>query len=365
MTITSVGTIKRLLILFLVIAGLYFGRDFFIPITLGAVFATVFLPVCKWLEGKRVPRWIACLLCIFILLLVMAGIAGLLSWQVSELASQAAQIKERFLTMVSEVQQLIYSKLGISTGEQKAILKEQQSNVTQGMVGAAGATLFVLGGLILTMVYIFLLLYYRQHIKSFMLKLATVEQRPETEKVIFSAANVSQQYLVGLFKMIACLWVMYSIGFTIVGVKNAVFFAILCGLLEIVPFVGNITGTAITVLFSVTQGADMGMVAGIVVTYGVVQFIQGWVLEPLIIGPQVKINPMATILALVIGELIWGIPGIVLSIPLTGMLKIVCDHVEPLKPYGFLIGEAGEKKKENKWMEKIKEWFKNKFKRNN
>jgi predicted PurR-regulated permease PerM len=67
--------------------------------------------------------------------------------------------------------------------------------------------------------------------------------------------------------------------------------------------------------------------------------VHGWVLEPLILGHQVKINPLFTIIALIIGDLLWGIPGIILAIPLTAIFKIICDHIEPLKPYGFLIGE--------------------------
>ena len=143
--------------------------------------------------------------------------------------------------------------------------------------------------------------------------------------------------------MIFLLWIMYGIGFSVLGVQNAIVFAVLCGLLEIVPFIGNITGTTITVLAAAIHGANIKVLIGIVVTYGIVQFIQGWLLEPLILGPQVKINPMFTIIALVFGQIIWGIPGIILAIPITAMLKIVCDHVEALKPYGFLIGEIGRR----------------------
>jgi predicted PurR-regulated permease PerM len=91
-----------------------------------------------------------------------------------------------------------------------------------------------------------------------------------------------------------------------------------------------------------------------------VQFIQGWILEPLILGPQVKINSLFTIIALVLGELLWGIPGIILAIPLTAMLKIVCDHIESLKPYGFLIGEIETTKNEIVFVEKIKKLIKSK-----
>ena len=164
------------------------------------------------------------------------------------------------------------------------------------------------------------------------------------EHLIYQATSISQHYLFGLSKMIVCLWIMYGIGFSILGVPNAIFFAILCGLLEIVPFIGNLTGTTLTILVAYVNGANLPMLGGIVIVYGVVQFIQGWVLEPLILGAQVKINPLFTIIALVLGELVWGIPGIILAIPLTAIFKIICDHIEALKPYGFLIGEIENKK---------------------
>ena len=88
-----------------------------------------------------------------------------------------------------------------------------------------------------------------------------------------------------------------------------------------------------------------------------IQFIQGWVLEPLILGPQVKINPLFTIIALVVGELVWGISGIFLAIPLTAMIKIVCDHIEPLKPYGFLIGEVEDNSTKISFINNLKSWL--------
>jgi predicted PurR-regulated permease PerM len=217
-----------------------------------------------------------------------------------------------------------------------------------------GSFTYLFTNLILVLVYVFFLLYYRGHVKAFLLKLTTPVQRDEMEQVIYRATYISQQYLLGLSKMIVCLWIMYGIGFSIIGVKNALFFAVLCGLFEIVPFIGNITGTTLTVLVSALHGANLAMLGGIVLTYGVVQFIQGWVLEPLILGAQVKINPLFTIIVLVLGELVWGIPGIILAIPLTAIFKIICDHIEPLKPYGFLIGELETGKKELGFIKTIK-----------
>jgi predicted PurR-regulated permease PerM len=194
-------------------------------------------------------------------------------------------------------------------------------------------------------------MYFRERIKGFIVRLVPADQRNNTLATIRQAQQVSQKYLSGLSLMIVSLWVMYSIGFSIAGVRNAIFFAILCGLLEIVPFVGNLTGTALTVAMSLIQGGDMNLVIGILVTYGLVQFIQSYLLEPLVVGAEVSINPLATIVGLVAGELLWGIPGMILAIPLLGISRIICDHVPVLQPYAYLIGE--DKKKDPGWKKKI------------
>jgi predicted PurR-regulated permease PerM len=94
----------------------------------------------------------------------------------------------------------------------------------------------------------------------------------------------------------------------------------------------------------VVQGGGTGMIFGVLITYATVQFFQTYILEPLVVGAEVNINPLFTIIVLVAGELVWGIPGMVLAIPLLGIVKIICDHIEPLKPYGFLIGQEKKKK---------------------
>ncbi len=358
MTATTSTIIKKILVLFLVFAGLYFAKEFLMPLAIGGVLATLFLPFSKWLESKKVPKGLAVLICLIVLLLSITGIGILLGWQIAELTNDFELIKLRTVEKIDRIQQFILFHFGISTANQTLAIKEQQPFFTNIIKSIAGSLSVVFTNFILILVYIFCMLYYRSHIKNFFIRLSESSQRKEMELVVSSAAKVSQQYLFGLTKMIVCLWIMYGIGFTLLGVKNALFFAILCGLLEIVPFIGNITGTTLTILVAAVNGASIPMLAGIAATYAVVQLIQGWILEPLIVGPQVKINPFTTILALVIGELVWGISGIFIAIPLIAMFKIVCDHVESLKPYGFLIGEIERIKKEPVLIKKIKKTVK-------
>jgi predicted PurR-regulated permease PerM len=357
MTTSVSSVIKKLLLVILVVVGLYYAKEFLMPLCVGGVLATLFLPFCHWMEKNKLPKGLAVIVCFLTLLLVIGGFITLLSWKISELIDDIALIKQKTVEACHYVQNYIFNHLDITIAEQTEIIKEEKPSYTTIMQTVAGSLVYLVTNFILVMVYFVFLLYYRNHFKNFCLKWVGLSQRSEMEKMIYNTSNISQQYLVGLSKMIVCLWIMYSIGFSVVGVENAFFFAILCGLLEIIPFVGNITGTILTILVTAIHGASFQILGGIVVVYGTVQFIQGWVLEPLILGPQVKINSLFTIIALVLGELIWGIPGIILAIPLTAMFKIICDHIEPLKPYGFLIGETQSEKTGEGFMVKFKRGF--------
>lgn len=347
MKFSLISSIKKLLFLFLLVTGLFYAKEFLIPLTIGGVMATLFLPLCKWLETKTIPRFIAVLICVVVLLTGIVSIFSLLAWQISELGNDLNLIKQKAIHTLESTQLFIFDKLGVSVLKQSQIIKSEQPSVSHVMQLIGGSLVFVLTNFILTLAYVFLLLFYHKHLLEFIVRLSDPHKQNDVKQLLKRVTKVSQQYLFGLSKMIACLWIMYALGFSLLGVKNALFFAFLCGLLEIIPFIGNITGTTLTLLMATVQGATTPLLIGIICTYLVVQFIQGWVLEPLILGPQVKINPFFTIIALVLGQLVWGIAGMFLAIPLTAMIKIVCDHIEALKPFGFLIGELEPQKNIN------------------
>lgn len=358
MKLSLSSLIKKLLLLFLVISGIYFAKDFLMPLFIGGILATIFLPFCNWMESKKLSRALAVIICFLALVLFIILIVSLLGYKISELINDITTLKQKAIEIGTQIQRYIFDHLNISIDEQFEILKNEQpsyAGMAQMMIGSI--TNF-LSSVILLLVYFVFLLYYRNHIKTFLVLLTAKTHQHDMLEIIEKVTAVSQQYLLGLAKMIFLLWIMYGIGFGAIGVENALFFAVLCGLLEIIPFVGNITGTTLTFLIAAMNGANLQLLVGILIVYGIVQFIQGWILEPLIVGSQVKINSLFTIIALVLGELIWGIQGIILAIPLTAMIKIVCDHIEPLKPYGFLIGEIDLLKKEIGLLDRIKKKLK-------
>jgi predicted PurR-regulated permease PerM len=350
-------TINFLLFFILITVILYYAQKFLIPVCFGILFAMLFTPLAGRFERRGIHRAVSSLLCILVFLLVITTVVMLLSWQISDLSKDLNQMFSKLSQLWAQTQQYLVEKFNIPIEKQKQLLEQQRSSGGGGagkMAASFAGTIFsTLVNFILVLVYIFLFMYYRHRIKEGILRLVPAGERENTERIVRDASKVSQQYLTGLGSMIVILWIMYGIGFSIVGVKSAFLFAVICGLLEIVPFVGNLTGTSITLLMVLSQGGNTQMVIGVVVTYMLVQFIQTYLLEPLVVGAKVNISPLFTILILVAAEMVWGIAGMVLAIPIMGIVKIVCDHIEPLKPYGYLIGENDEKKSPN-WIQKIK-----------
>lgn len=358
MTTSSISVIKKIVLIFLIVSGLYFSQEFLIPLFIGGILATLFLPIVNWLEKVKIPKFLAVLISLLVLLSIIFLIIYLLGYKISELLSDIEILKQRAIATGTKLQNYIFKTLNLTVSEQYKILKSEQPSYGNIVQIVFGSMTNLFSGFVLVLVYFVFLLYYRNHIKNFLIMLAPKSQSKEMTEIIQKIATVSQQYLIGLSKMIFLLWVMYGIGFGIIGVKNALFFAVLCGLLEIIPFIGNITGTTLTVLIAAINGANAELLIGIIIVYGIVQFIQGWVLEPMIVGSQVKINSLFTIIALVLGNLLWGIPGVILAIPLTAMFKIICDNLEPMKPYGFLIGEIATSTKKIGFIEKFKKILK-------
>lgn len=334
-------SIKVLLLLFLLFTVLYYAKPFLVPILIAVFLSMLLIPLCRKLEQKM-PRGLAVAISLLVFLVVVALVGYIVSTQVANIASNSDKIQTNIQAKLQQVQDFISQKIGIPRQKQQEMIKEQEgsmgnlSSLLSGLFASLGS---LLTKFVILVVYMFLFLFYREHFSEFILRVVPAKDKTSARTIIHDVQKVAQNYLTGLAMMIGCLWVMYGIGFSIIGVKSALFYAMLCGLLEIVPFVGNLTGVSITVVMTLAQGGDLKLVIAVIITYGIVQLLQSYILEPLVVGKSISIHPVFTIVGLVGAEILWGIPGMALALPLLGVTKIICDKIEPLKPYGFLIGE--------------------------
>lgn len=355
--------VKPALILAIIVLStviLVYAKMFLVPLVFAGLLSMLLLPIVKWLQKKKVPHVLAILISILVLVAFFALVIFFASWQIADISKNTASIEQQITEKYHAARDYVAEMMGIPPEKQQQLMEEQKSSgsgkIGSFLTGFLSGIFGFLTDFLLVLVYIFLFLFFRAKLKGFVVKLASRGSAADASKTIDEAQKVSQQYLSGMFLMIVCLWIMYTIGFTIAGVKNAFFFAIICGLLELVPFVGNLAGTILTLGMSLAQGGDSSVLIGIAITYFLVQFIQSYLLEPLVVGAEVDINPLFTIVGLVAGEALWGIAGMVLAIPLLGIAKIICEHVESLQPFAYLIGN--EKKENGGLKKKLKNLFK-------
>lgn len=114
--------------------------------------------------------------------------------------------------------------------------------------------------------------------------------------------------------------------------------AFIAALLNLIPYLGIFTAAILCLIITATSG-KLVILVGVVVVISIVHLIDSNILLPKVVGSKVKINAMVTIVGVIIGNEIWGIPGMFLAVPMMAFLKVFFDGVEDLRPWGILLGE--------------------------
>ena len=339
---------KILLFSTLVILATYFlflglseARAFLIPVATAVILALLMLPVSAWMEKGFMNRVSASLLNTFILFLLSLGFMALVSFQIKNFFDDWPQIKE---TMEPKIEQL-KSFLFEHTPLEKEDL--EQAGGTGSLLGSGspsqqaatffGTAMGFFGDYLLTFIYVFFLLNYRHRFREFLIRLFPKEQKNEVKEVIRKSARVTQKYLVGKFFLILILAALYSLGLGISGVDNFIMVSILAAVLSLIPYIGNIIGFGLAMAFGYLSSGETGVLIGILITFGIAQFLESYVLEPYIVGDQVDLHPFFVIIGVIIGSMVWGVMGMILSIPILAIINVVLLNIQPLKPFGYLL----------------------------
>jgi predicted PurR-regulated permease PerM len=104
--------------------------------------------------------------------------------------------------------------------------------------------------------------------------------------------------------------------------------------------VGAITAVALYMIVALVTKDSASYALLVLMNYLIIQFIDNNFLVPKIIGSKVKLNAFVSIVAVIAGGALWGIPGMFLSIPMLAVIKVICDRVESIQPWGFLLGDS-------------------------
>ncbi len=333
----------QLLLAGLLVTFLIFAKNILIPFTIAVVFTFLLMPISKRLETWRIPKVIAILISIIMALAVFVALLYFFYSQVISFVNEWPAMQEALTSKWVSFQQFVSETFHVSELEQQVWLKTkiQESAATGGVLvlGIFSATTSFLASFALIPIYIFFLTLYKDKFREFVLLITQDDKNDHALMVVKKVSVVSQKYLRGIFLDVVILSVLNSTGFLILGLPHAILFGVLAALLNIIPYIGVLIGSILPILMAFMTKDSMIYPLAVLGICFFVQFLDNNFITPYVVGSSVSINPLTATLALIGSSLIWGIPGMILCMPLTGMAKVVCDNVESLKPYGFLIGE--------------------------
>jgi predicted PurR-regulated permease PerM len=214
----------------------------------------------------------------------------------------------------------------------------------------------------LVLVFTFLFLLHREKYENFFVLMYKDEKREDAKAIISKVSKIAQQYLSGRAISIIILTVFYTVGLLILGIKNAFLLSAIAAIVTFIPYVGPVIGGLLPFFMALVSNDSFGPALGVLIVISLAQLIDNYFIEPYVVGGNVNVSPFFTIFILIVGGLVWGIAGVILFLPLLGMIKIILDNVEGLYPYAFLIGDQNGDGGSNGIMKKIKGMFKKKDK---
>ena len=320
------------------------GKEVLCPLVFGLLFSILLLPVAKFIEKKlRLHRGTASALSVLLLLLAIVLILFLIGSQLTSLSQDWPMFKAQLVESLHNLQQWVSSKFHINLEKQMNYLNTATSNIASSTPSVIGATFVTLSSTILFLVFIlidtFFLLFYRHLLLKFIIKSFKEENSNIVLDIVEQVQYIIRKYILGLLLEMLIVATVCCVVFLILDIKYAVLLGLITGLFNIIPYIGIFTALLLNVIITFATAAASGKVLLVLITVIAMHLIDSNVLLPVIVGSKVKINAFITLIGVVVGEMIWGIPGMFLSIPVIAIYKIIFDRVESLQAWGMLLGD--------------------------
>ncbi len=334
---------------------LYEGRMLFIPLSFGFLISFIFYPVCLRLE-KYLGRMGGITVCLLILIAFGFLLLQLLANSFLFLQQQFAGSEEKILSQLGGLLDQLGNLFGIGAEQQKDILEQLYDNLLKDIFPLIRETVFQsavsLTVILIVPIFVALILYYRELLVKFVLAIVPDNYVEGFKSSITEMAATYFQFAKGMALVYLIVGILNSIGFLAIGLPHAVYLGGLAAVLTFFPYIGIMIGGLAAVIVAWTTFDSAWYPLAVVAILGVVQYLEANVIFPIAVGHQLKINPLATFIAIIIGGIIWGGAGMILFVLFAAILKILADHLEELKPLAILIGEGERRENRPRW------WFK-------
>lgn len=333
------------LFLLAVFYTLYLGRDFFLPVTLAFLFSLMLGPAVRGLKRIRIPEPLGAAL----VLLLLLGVAGYGIYRLYEPAQAWVQKAPDSFRRIEDKLRQIKQPIGQVTKASQAAEKLASFGDAQPTQKVAidrpsllsaifsGTSAFLAQTMVMLIILYFLLASGDLFLRKLVGVLPLLEDKKRAVEITRQMETDISTYLamvtiINLAKGAALCVAMYFI-----GVPNPLLWGAMAAVLTYIPYVGSLVVGGILTFVAVLTFDAIWRIVSVPAACLIIDVIEAYIVTPLLVGKRLTINPVVLLVWLVFWGWLWGVAGALIAVPLLASFKIICDHVDGLKPVGELI----------------------------
>ncbi len=332
------------------LACAYVARSVILPIVLAFLLKLLLQPVMRVFERIRVPRVIASLVVVALVLALLAGVGELLSGPAASWGKRLPHALPRLEQRLRVVSQPVDKLNAMVDHAQKAVSNSGNKTTAPASAPAPGPSMksVILANVqefAVAFLTMFLMLFFLLNSgDTFLRRLVEIMPRfRDKRQVIDISWQVESDisgYLITISTMNLLVGVVTGLAMWALGVNDPLLWGAVAFLLNYVPILGPLTGMVMFLAIGLLSLNPLWKAFMPMVAYVAVHLIEGETLTPMLLARRFTLNPVLVIIALLFWYWMWGVPGAILAVPMLAITKIVCDRVRPLAAFGhFLEGE--------------------------
>ncbi|HUH18185.1 AI-2E family transporter [Albibacterium sp.] len=341
---TSVFTVAaRLVSIVLIILIMYCLQSVLVPLLFSMLFAITLYPLSRMMERWKFPRLLSSVIAVIIGIIIISGLIYLIVNQALNIGKNGNDMADKLQGILVVILDWANTKLGVTdvmiSQKFHEFTDNALSNATTYLQTAFSSIGGILSSVILVPLFVFFMLYYRDFFREFFLISFKSTGKERVNTILNNIYSVVQNYLVGLITVMGIVAILNTAGLLLMGISYAWFFGILAALLMLIPYIGIAIGSILPALFAIATKDSAWYSIGVIVWFQIVQFLEANFITPNIVGSKVSINPLMSIVGLLLGGMLFGLAGLILALPLIAITKVILDSIPSLSHFGFLIGE--------------------------
>lgn len=339
--------VNPLLCSIIIVALLYFGQEILKPLAFSCLIALLLTTPCRFFERQGFPRGVSALISMLLASIVFIVVFYFISNSIVGFRKDLPMMIQNINDSIHHLELWAQKTFHISKQNMQDLVQSSSSEMlpsTSSIINQTVNTvtsLFFIG--IIIFITTFLLLLYRGLIIAFFMNFFADEYSKNVSSIFDKMQFVIRGYIVGLLIEMIIVAAAYAAVFLILGVRYAFLLAVIGAVLNIIPYLGVIITCVLTALITLTTDTQ-GTVVWAVVSVIIIHMIDSNILSPQIVGSRVKLNALASIVGVITGSALWGLPGTFMAMPIIAIMKVVFEEVEPLRPFAIIIGDDTEVK---------------------